>query len=91
MNPFLVAALVLAVGVTSEADGPRNLPMTPAELGIHHFLIPGTFDSVAEADGQKQESRDRRTVQVHVFVKATNTQTGTLLKGMFFVGELRTP
>ena len=88
--PFLVTALILAVGVTSKADGPRNVPMTPAELGIHHLLIPGTIDGMTEADGQEtgtQKSRDRRTVQVHLFVKATITQAGTVLKGMFFMGE----
>ena len=89
--PLLVTALILAVGVTSEADGPRNVPMTPAELGIHHLLIPGTIDGMAEADGQKTKSSERRTVQVHVFVKATITQAGTVLKGMFFMGELRVP
>ena len=85
---FILAALVLAIGVASEAEGPRNVPLRPAELGIHHLLIPGTINIMAEAGGgQSSMVTERRTVQVHVFVKAKFSNAHTSLKGLLFVGE----
>ena len=52
---IILASLILATGGTrsfaNEADGPRNIPLTPAELGVHHLLIPGTINIMAEVGG----------------------------------------
>ena len=92
---LLIFCMPPALGSAAETDGPKflTIPLASAEVGMHHLLIPGSINTMVSDDvqkeggGNKRKIGERRTVQVHIWVKATLMQTYTELRGIFFVGE----
>jgi hypothetical protein len=86
--------------VVEAANDGLHIPLALHENPIQHLVIPGTIDIMApnqpgnqqdEGGEKRQKLRERRTVQVHIFLMAASMPSCTILKGIFFVGEPSNP